>query len=101
MDQPLEPTGPALGLFSDSRFVSGRVALEPGDTLFAYTDGITEARDVAGQFYGVQRLIDLVRHPGPSAAALLDRVEQSVAEHLAAADQTDDISMLALRRLRT
>ncbi len=99
--QRLEPTGPAVGLFSDSRFVSGRVALEPGDTLFAYTDGITEARDVGGQFYGVQRLIDLVRHSGPSAAALLDRVEQSVAEHLAAADQTDDISMLAVRRLRT
>ena len=40
----LEPTGPALGIVPGAEYKIRQVRLEPGDTLFAYTDGVTDAR---------------------------------------------------------
>ncbi|WP_153099990.1 PP2C family protein-serine/threonine phosphatase [Paraburkholderia hayleyella] len=54
---PLQPN-PALGIIMQRRFLAAEVVLAPGDTLFMYTDGVTEASDVSQTLFGETRLID-------------------------------------------
>jgi sigma-B regulation protein RsbU (phosphoserine phosphatase) len=94
----LRPTGPAVGMFPDIEFKVQQVSLELGDILFAFTDGVTEARDANGRFFTEARLLQLLEQPASSAAALLNRIEESVRAHIAATNQYDDITMIAARR---
>jgi sigma-B regulation protein RsbU (phosphoserine phosphatase) len=94
----LKPTGPAVGMFPDIEFKAQQVCLTPGDVLFAFTDGITEARDSNGNFFTEKRLLQLLGQPPSSAAALLNRIDETVHAHIGAAIQFDDITMLAARR---
>lgn len=97
--QLLQPTGPAVGMMANSVFALGHTTLRPGDRLFVYTDGVVEARDSRGDMYGMTRMLDVVRPPCPSADGLLDSVEADLHRHVGSAEQFDDITMLALRRL--
>jgi phosphoserine phosphatase RsbU/P len=94
----LPPTGPALGMMPDMAFSSRQTVLAPGETLFAYTDGVTDSKDRSGRFFSEERLLDLVSKGAPSAKALLDAVETAVAAHSAGAERSDDITMLAVER---
>jgi hypothetical protein len=94
---PRTPLG--LGDLMPSDVVSiGFEQLEPGDQLLLYTDGVVEARSPDGEFFGVERLADLViRHlaGGLSAPETVRRVVQELLEHQQ--DQlTDDASLLLL-----
>lgn len=95
----LTPTGPALGMMPDMRFEARTALLAPGETLFAFTDGVTEARDAAGRLFSEERLLALVAEGAPSATALLERVEAAVSLHATGVERSDDITMLAARRL--
>ena len=95
---PLRPTGPAVGMAADSVYSLGHARLEPGDTLFAYTDGVVDARSPKGAPFGTSRLHDLLAPDAPSGRGLLETVDRALAEHVGAAEQFDDITMLALRR---
>ena len=75
-----------------------QVSLEPGDVLFAFTDGVTEARDANGGFFTERRLLQLLAQPAPSAMALLYRIVESVNAHIGTATRFDDVTMLAARR---
>jgi anti-anti-sigma factor len=71
-----------LGLPDQARV--GQESLEPGDRLLFYTDGITEARDPDGEFFGLSRLLDLAeRHAaaGLSAPETLRRLSHAVLNH--------------------
>ena len=94
----LDPTGPAVGLFEGMDFGIGQVELEADDILIVFTDGLTDARSPDGEFFSEERLLSLVKEPTNSAAALLDRIQSQVEDHIAHADQFDDITMLAVRR---
>ncbi|MEU7528291.1 PP2C family protein-serine/threonine phosphatase [Saccharothrix sp. NPDC042600] len=94
---PLRPTGPALGLSADSEYAPARVFLNPGDALFAYTDGVVEARDVAGGRFGTEAMLRALG-PGRSVEELLDAVDDAVRRHVEGAEQSDDITMFGLRR---
>jgi sigma-B regulation protein RsbU (phosphoserine phosphatase) len=94
----LAPSGPAVGMMPGMKFEVRESRLEPGQTLFAFTDGVTEAKDVSGGLYSEKRLIGLVEESAQSAAALLDRIEEAVSAHSAGAERFDDITMLAVRR---
>jgi sigma-B regulation protein RsbU (phosphoserine phosphatase) len=96
--EPLDPTGPAVGVLPGGDFGLGTAQLQPGDTLFAYTDGVTEARDEAGRFLGDQRLRDALAVPATSADELVGRVEELLRAHAGDAEQNDDITMLAVHR---
>src|SRR6202035_5681524 len=66
----IESTGLPLGLFHDAELSSTRVQLDPGDTLFLYSDGLLEARG-AGDEYGVERVVRLLRQQAGRPAAEL------------------------------
>ncbi|HEV8609353.1 MAG TPA: PP2C family protein-serine/threonine phosphatase, partial [Thermoanaerobaculia bacterium] len=94
----LAPSGPALGMMPGMTFQVRESRIEPGQTLLAFTDGVTDARDVSGRLYSEEGLLGLLAQSAPTAAALLERIEQAVSTHSASAERTDDITMLAVRR---
>ena len=94
----LNPTGPAIGLRPDAIFRVYETHLAPGDTLFAYTDGITEARNPIGEFFTKQRLFNLLATPSSTAHILLQQIENAVQQHMADAQPSDDITILVARR---
>jgi serine phosphatase RsbU (regulator of sigma subunit) len=95
----LEPTGPALGLMADATFSVGTAPMLPGDTLVMFTDGITEAHGPRGAMLGDDRVTQICVQPAASAEEVLDHVMSAVLEHVQGAPQSDDIAMLAVRRI--
>jgi sigma-B regulation protein RsbU (phosphoserine phosphatase) len=93
----LSPTGPAVGMMPGMVYEVGRAEIKPGEGLLAYTDGVTDARG-ASERYGEERLVALVASATASAPSLLDSIEQAVAAHAGGAEQTDDITLLAILR---
>jgi phosphoserine phosphatase RsbU/P len=85
-------------MMPDMRFEARGTLLAQGDTLFAFTDGVTEAKDGAGRFYSEERLLALIAESAPSASALLDTIEAAVSAHSSGAERSDDITMLAVKR---
>ena len=94
----LEPTGPLVGVIPGAQFDIQSICIEPGDTLVAFTDGVTEARNSAGEFFGRERLYGLLSRPAPTATELLDLIQASVREFMGEAAPSDDIALLAVRR---
>jgi serine phosphatase RsbU (regulator of sigma subunit) len=95
----LDPTGPAVGMVPDAAFEARGARLERGDLLLAFTDGVTEERDASGAFFGEERLAALLREPFDSAASLLSRIEADVRDFRGDTDPSDDVTVLAARRL--
>ncbi len=94
----LEPTGPAVGLSAESTFHIGQTTLEQGDMLFAYTDGITEAR-AGRELFGEERLFGLLQDLPASSADLMQRIQEHITAYMNHATPTDDITMLTIHRL--
>ena len=93
----LGPTGPAVGMLPGIPFAVASAAIAPGQTLFAYTDGVTDAKGPEG-FFGRERLGALLAAGAAPAADLLDRVAASVRIHVGDAERFDDLTVLAVRR---
>ncbi len=94
----LPRTGVAVGMFPDLEFGVEQTQLEPGDTLLAFTDGVTEAKNANGELFSDERLEALLAGAPPAAEGLLDHIERAIKDHVGSAPQSDDITMLALRR---
>ncbi|MER7734449.1 PP2C family protein-serine/threonine phosphatase [Streptomyces erythrochromogenes] len=97
----LDITGPAVGVLPDCVYTLGYAQLDPGDTLFVFTDGVPEARCPNGSFLGDERMLELLAGPLVSGKDLVDRMDLAVREHTGTAEQHDDVTMLALHRPRT
>jgi two-component system response regulator len=94
----LQPTGPAVGMMPDARFKIEHVQLEPGDILIGYTDGVTEARSLNGDFYTKKRLQSLLKQPVASAPELIESIKTSLFNYTENVPQSDDITLLAVQR---
>lgn len=94
----LTPTGPAVGIQSHPRMQIQNVQIRPGEILFGYTDGVTEARSADGTFFSERRLMVELRRGAASAGELLERVAAALQSHVADAEPFDDITMLAVCR---
>jgi sigma-B regulation protein RsbU (phosphoserine phosphatase) len=101
--EAIESPGMALGIDAGDTFdeviQDVTVALEPQDTLVAYTDGINEALDDEGNEFGQEQLREVLHAMGPSGvdhlvAAIVDRVQRFSSGH----PQNDDITLAAVRR---
>jgi sigma-B regulation protein RsbU (phosphoserine phosphatase) len=91
----LKTPGTALGLRRKAAYRQAEVILEPGDRLVLYTDGVTEARSLAGEEFEESRLAEAVRAPACSAQELLDAVIAATNAFAAGATQHDDITVIA------
>jgi phosphoserine phosphatase RsbU/P len=90
--------GPALGVVADARYATGEVTLHPGDALVLYTDGLTEARDPRGGFFGAARAQAAVaRAAGRACPALVAELRRELDEFAAGAEPADDLALLAYR----
>jgi sigma-B regulation protein RsbU (phosphoserine phosphatase) len=103
-DGRVSPLGGArckpLGIRPTFPYETSSFALAPGDGLFVFTDGITEAMDAAGQLFSEERLeAALAEHAAAAPRALVDAVLARVREFEAGAPPSDDIAALAVRRL--
>ncbi len=93
----LEVTGMPVGMMESAEFVLAEERLAPGDKLLIYSDGVTEAQNAAGDFFGKRRLREVVKaHAGQSCTAIHDAVQEAVSAFAGGAVQSDDITVLAL-----
>ena len=89
---------PMAGAMPDMTYTTRTMQLMPGDTLFMYTDGVTEAMNTNGGLYEESRLLEtLTRLAGEDITTQIRGVEASVAAFAGEAEQSDDITMLAVR----
>ncbi len=95
----LPNTGAAVGMFRDIDYKIEQATLDPGDLLFTYTDGVTEARDPTGAFLTERGLLHWLDRPWGSATELLDTIQENLQRFMRGAVQADDITMLAVRRV--
>ena len=91
----LDGEGILLGVFADAAFSSTTVDLEAGDKVIFYTDGITEIRNPAGEWYGEDRLIDLISaNKTAPAGTLLETIFTEIKKFSGL--QRDDQTMVIL-----
>ena len=87
-------------MFPGAPYRVQNVTFAPGETLFVFTDGVTEAHDEQGTLLGDHRLRAILEQPSSSALETLQRVEQGIRAHIGSVDQFDDITMLLIQRKR-
>jgi anti-sigma regulatory factor (Ser/Thr protein kinase) len=97
---PLRGDGLPLGVLPDERYTQIETALEPGDMLLLYSDGVTEARNAKKELYGVERLTETLKTCFQlSANRLLTEIRDRVLEFCAGEKLGDDFTCLALKIL--
>ena len=98
--QMLGSTGTVVGAFPIARYLEKTVALEHGDLLVAYTDGVTEPENVYGEMFGEDRLKDLlIKYSGADSSELIARTMESVVQWTGSSELQDDMTMVVARRL--
>lgn len=93
----LPPTGPAVGIIPDAHFTISKIRLQPGDTLFGYTDGVTDTAKPTGEMLDLDILYRFI-HQEESLHQTLSRIQVEIETFAEGAKQIDDITMLTVRR---
>ena len=95
--QPLKAGGTVLGLFPEADYEAGEVPLLPGDVLVAFTDGVSEAMNPAGEEFGEARLEALlVEGVGQSADDISARLTAAMRDWIADAEPHDDLTFVVV-----
>ena len=97
---PMSP-GLIIGILDDFAFSESKFLMEPGDTLFTFTDGVTEAMNIHREQFREERLEKTLKCVTLSnCQQIIDAVKADVVSFSNGAEQSDDITMLALKRLQ-
>ena len=89
-----------VGALPDWNYEGQEAQLKPGDMLFLYTDGLSEAMNTAGEQFGRKHVVQLVNeHCSETARQLVEFIEGEVHRHVGNASQSDDITLLAIKWL--
>lgn len=92
--------GLALGVLEKFPYGEGATVLAPGDFLVLYSDGIPEAADELGNFFGEERLVACIReHAALGAVQLMGAIIEAVQRHEQGTARADDLTILVMRRL--
>jgi len=90
--------GSAIGLLSDSVYHEKSLKLNKGNLLLIYSDGLTDARNLKGEFFGEQRLLNILsQQKNPSAQELGEKILKAVNVFIGDTRQYDDLSMIILK----
>ena len=93
----LDATAMPVGLLVVAKFEMAEHKLADGDKLVIYSDGVTESENTHGEFFGKQRLREVVTaHAAESCAAIHDAILRAVTVFTEGAPQSDDITVLVL-----
>jgi len=97
--ESLTRTGMVLGVQQDEKWEQASAQLAPGDVLVLYTDGITDAEDERGVFFGHERLLEMVQaKPGGSAQEIQDSLLTAVDSFVGNRVQFDDMALMVVMR---
>jgi sigma-B regulation protein RsbU (phosphoserine phosphatase) len=97
-----ERHGPIIGAMPGIAYKEGRGQLTENDTLYIFTDGVTEAMDTDGNLYSENRLEEFFsRFSGETSKAIADASLQEIEKYALGAEQADDITVLAFRFMQS
>ena len=93
-----EHHSPPLGCMEGIQYEEHKTILAPGDIIYVYTDGVTEANDNRHELYGEKRLISALNLPFNGDMTVLNKnISDSITRFTGGAEQFDDITMLSLK----
>ena len=94
----LDTGGMFLGVYDFASFESETVPLSKSDVLVFYTDGIIETENAAGEFFGEERLIEVIqKNANLSADDICQQIEKSLVEFSSTQQRSDDITIVAIK----
>ena len=93
---PCDPNLP-IGIVSDWNFSEQEVDIYAGTTIFLYTDGLTEAENISHQQFGEDRIMKVAEQYPPTPQQLIEAMTQAVHDFVGKADQSDDLTMFAIK----
>jgi sigma-B regulation protein RsbU (phosphoserine phosphatase) len=97
--EPLAVNGMIVGAFPFATYSADTLKLKRGDVLVAFTDGLTEPENEAGEEYGEERLMELLRNAAHMPAKeLIERVMNDVVAWTGEESLQDDMTMLVVRK---
>jgi phosphoserine phosphatase RsbU/P len=94
--QSLHPDGLAVGMMAAQVYPVRHICMQPGDTLLAFTDGLTEALSPDDAVFGEDRLIAALAAVPGNPQSLIDRIGAALAQHMGPRPAHDDVTMLCL-----
>ncbi|MBR3140839.1 MAG: SpoIIE family protein phosphatase [Methanobrevibacter sp.] len=87
-----------LGIMDDAEYKESEIILSPGDTIFLYTDGVTEANNDYNGFYGEDRLKNILnKYKGQELNKTISEIKNDIDEFCNSQEQFDDITMFIIR----
>ena len=89
---------PSVAIIEGQKYTEHEFQLNPGDSLFIYTDGVAEATNADKELFGAERVLEaLNRDPDALPEKVLSNVMDGINEFVAGAEQFDDITMMCIR----
>jgi sigma-B regulation protein RsbU (phosphoserine phosphatase) len=93
--------GVVLGVFEniEEDISQKSITLNKGDKVILYTDGATEAHDAGGNFFTLDRLVEVTKQsPALSAEKLLSHITETIQKHIGDTPQYDDITLVVMEK---
>lgn len=98
--EQLASGGFPLGIIPNADYEVGNAALNPGESLIIYSDGVTEAENADGEEFGIEKLSEvLTQNHHRSASGMRDRIELSLSSFTHSAPAGDDITLVIVKRI--
>ncbi len=95
--ESLTPTSMPVGLLPGAPFIEEHQELFPGDRLVLYSDGVTEAQNPIGDFFGKDRLRDAIgRAAAKDCGGMHDAIQQALRDFTGGAEQSDDVTLVVV-----
>jgi sigma-B regulation protein RsbU (phosphoserine phosphatase) len=86
-----------IGVTPDYQYSNQETVMQSGTTIFLYTDGLTEAENANGKFFGDQRIAETIKGFSGSPQQLIETMTAAVHKFVGDYEQSDDLTMLAFR----
>jgi phosphoserine phosphatase RsbU/P len=93
----LKVTGPMVGLETGVNYIAREIEIEHGDIFFAHTDGLTDTINPEGEYFSREELVPMFSSGG-NLVSVLEQIHNEIKDYSTGAKQSDDITMLTLRR---
>lgn len=94
----LPPTGPIVGIIPNASHTTHEIQLERNDLILAFTDGVPDAMNGEEEFFGKDRLLELVKNSPKNPTLLLEAIATQLHEFTSQTYPFDDITLLAVKK---